>query len=193
MKKTWLTFFILILTTQAGLPKIRNCGVFVAYETLTMAMNNFQNFAGEIGWRFHPTHQFRLTIMETELTERHLASKLENTAVDGKNVFGYYRGYELSHDKFYGNNFYFSTSIGYAENYYEHKLTDENLTNKTWTFGSGIGYSGHRLLGIKNLYYNLSLPIRFYLNRIEEQQWQDATIHPHVIMKNIWFFIGYKF
>src|SRR5574341_464533 len=67
---------------------------FVGYETLEMSMNKFKNFAGEVGFRLSPKHQLRLTVMEVDLTERHLASKWESAAVKGPNVEGYFQGYE---------------------------------------------------------------------------------------------------
>ena len=89
MKKIVIGLFI---TMSANILFAQNDGkkIFVGYETLEMAMNKFQYFAGEIGYRFDKKNQVRLSIMEVKLTERHLSSKYEAAAIDGKNVEGYF-------------------------------------------------------------------------------------------------------
>ena len=42
---------------------------FIGYETFEMTMNKFQNFAGELGYRFNDKNQIRLMIGEVNLTE----------------------------------------------------------------------------------------------------------------------------
>ena len=115
-------------------------GIFIGYETLEMAMNNFQYFAGEIGYRFNAENQLRLTIMEVKMTERHLSNKYEAVAVEGKNVKGYFRGYEVHYDWFFLSPVYVSANIGYYNNTYEHTILDEKVRNETLTLGSGLGY-----------------------------------------------------
>ena len=75
---------------------------FIGYEAMEMTMNKFQNFAGEVGYRFNDKNQIRLMIGEVKLTERHLSSSWEAAAVDGENVEGYFRIYELYYDRFFG-------------------------------------------------------------------------------------------
>ncbi|QXD13924.1 hypothetical protein GQ464_010670 [Rhodocaloribacter litoris] len=171
----------------------RQEGFFVAYEILEMAMNEFSNFAGEVGYRLNPKYQMRLTVMEVNLTERHLSSKWEAAAVDGENVEGYLRGYEAHIDRFFAGNWYVSGSVGYYEDRYAHTELDESLENRTFTVGSGIGYARANLFGIRGLYVNFDIPVRYYFNHIEKTQWGDTTIRPHVVVNNIWLFVGYKF
>ena len=168
-------------------------GVFVAYETLEMAMNKFRHFAGEVGYQFGAKYRARITIMEVDLTERHLSSSWEAGAVDGEGVVGYFRGYEVHADRFVYRNWYVSGSLGYYADSYEHEERNESLENQTMTVGSGIGYQRDNLFGVRHLYVNFNIPLRYYFNRIEETEWGDTTIRPHVVVNNIWLFVGYKF
>jgi hypothetical protein len=170
----------------------RQQGLFIAYETLEMAMNEFSNFAGEIGYRFGPRYQARLTVMEVALTERHLASKWEAGAVEGGNVEGYLRGYEAHVDRFFAGNWYVSAAVGYYEDRYSHTRLDESLTNRTVTVGSGVGYARANLFGVEGLFFNLDLPVRYYFNPIEETRLGESTVRPHVIVPNTWIFVGLK-
>ena len=165
------------------------------YETLEMAMNKFQYFAGEIGYRFDPVNQIRLMIGEVNLTERHLSSSWEAVAVDGKNVDGYFRIYELYYDRFFGESksWYYSGSIGYTNDKYNHLISSNKINNKTATIGFCIGYQKLDLFGIEHLYINASMPFRFYFNDIPETKWGDTKILPHKFINNIWIFIGYNF
>ncbi|MDN5204215.1 hypothetical protein QQ008_22675 [Fulvivirgaceae bacterium BMA10] len=168
---------------------------FLGYETLEMSMNNFKHFAGEIGYRFNLEDQVRLMVGEVRLTERHLSSKWESAAVDGDNVQGYFRIYELSYDKFFGKrkNWYVSGSMAYVNDQYEHMIMDEmKIDNHTPTMGFGIGYQQMDLFGIEHLYINVSIPFRYYLMGIEEQQWGATTIHKHELVNNFWFFVGFN-
>jgi hypothetical protein len=168
-------------------------GLHVGYETLEMAMNEFGHFAGEVGYRFGPAYQIRLTIMEVNLTERHLSSPWEAAAIDGKNVEGYLRGYELHIDRFIARRWYVSGNVGYYEDTYSHTELDESLKSRTLTVGSGVGYTRADLFGIRGLYVNVNIPVRYYLNKIEETRWGDTTVRPHVVVNNIWLFVGYQF
>lgn len=168
-------------------------GAFVAYEILEMAMNEFRYFAGEAGYQFGPRYRARLTVMEVDLTERHLSSSWEAAAVDGEDVVGYFRGYEAHLDRFFARNWYASGSLGYYQDSYEHTVLDESLENQTLTIGSGVGYRREDLFGIGHLYLDFNIPVRYYFNRVDETEWGDATIRSHVVVNNIWLFIGYKF
>ncbi len=168
---------------------------FVGYEAMEMTMNRFQNFAGEIGYRFNTKDQIRLMIGEVKLTERHLSSSWEAAAVDGENVEGYFRIYELYYDRFFGKkkNFYYSGSVAYVRDQYEHLITSDKLDNQTVTAGFAIGYKKENLFGIKHLYLNASIPFRYYFNDISETQWGETKVVEHKFVNNIWLFIGYHF
>jgi hypothetical protein len=116
-------------------------GWFVGYETLEMAMNRFRNFAGEVGYRFGPRYQIRMSVMEVDLTERHLSSSWESAAVDGPGVEGYFRGYELHADRFLKGNWYIGGNVGYYADTYEHVQLPDRVDNETLTVGFGIGYA----------------------------------------------------
>jgi len=168
---------------------------FIGYETFEMTMNKFQNFAGEVGYRFNDKHQIRLMIGEVNLTERHLSSKWEAAAVDGDNVEGYFRIYEFYYDRYFGKrkNFYYSGSMAYVKDEYNHLISDNRLENETATVGLAIGYKKENLFGIKHLYANISIPFRYYFNDIPETKWGDTTISAHKFVNNFWFFVGYHF
>lgn len=191
--RTTLTLVLSLCCVSAAQGQSRQEGFLVAYETLEMAMNEFRNFAGEVGYRLDPKYQVRLTIMEVDLTERHLASQWESAAVDGKNVEGYFRGYEAHVDRFFAASWYVSGAIGYYKDQYAHTQLDESLENRTLTVGSGIGYSRANLFGIRGLYFNFDSPVRYYFNPIKERKWGETTIRPHVVISNIWLFAGIKF
>ena len=168
---------------------------FIGYESLEMTMNKFQNFAGEIGYRFDNKNQIRLMIGEVKLTERHLSNKWEAAAVDGKDVEGYFRIYELYYDRYFGKrkNWYYSGSIAYVRDKYNHLISDNKIDNESATVGFSIGYRKDNLFGVKNLYINAAIPARYYFNDIPETQWGDTKILPHKFVNNIWLFIGYSF
>jgi hypothetical protein len=168
-------------------------GAFIAYEVAEMTMNQFRNFAGEVGYRFRSPYQARLTIMEVDLTERHLSSSWESAAVDGRNVTGYFRGYELHVDRFLLSNLYVSANVGYYADTYTHTQLPDRVKNKTFTVGSGVGYSRPNIFGIQHLHFNFNVPVRYYFNRLEETQLGDATVREHVVVNNMWLFIGYRF
>lgn len=185
-------FFPIILHGQ---DEQKSQGFFIGYETLEMAMNKFQYFAGEIGYRLNDKHQLRLMIGEVNLTERHLSSKWEAVAVDGENVEGYFRIYELYYDHYFGKrkNFYYSASTSYVRDKYSHLISDNKIDHESATVGFSIGYRKEHLFGIKQLYLNASVPFRYYFNGIPETQWGETRILPHKFVNNIWFFIGFYF
>ena len=188
-----LTIMICILTTKLAFSQTPEGGHFGAYETLEMGMNNFKYFAGEIGYRFNQKYQVRMTIMEVKLTERHLSSGWGAAAVDGNDVEGYFRGYEMHFDRFISKHWYVGANLGYYNDEYSHTVLDESLENKTLTAGIGIGYTRNHLFGIKHLYLNLAMPVRYYFNHIAETKLGETTIKPHIVVNNLWLFLGYKF
>lgn len=168
---------------------------FIGYETLEMFMNKFQYFAGEVGYRFNEKNQIRLMVGEVHLTERHLSSKFEAAAVEGDNVEGYFRIYELYYDRYFGKqkNWYYSGSAAYVRDKYKHLLSDQRIDNTTATVGFSIGYRREDLFGINHLYINAAIPARYYFNDIPETQWGETKIVSHKFVNNIWFFVGYQF
>lgn len=168
---------------------------FIGYESLEMTMNRFQNFAGEIGYRLDKKNQIRLMIGEVNLTENHLSSKWQAAAVDGNDVEGYFRIYELYYDRYFGkrSNWYYSGSVAYVRDQYNHLISENSIDNETATVGFSIGYRKENLFGLNHLYINAAIPFRYYLNSIPETQWGETKILSHKFVNNIWFFIGYKF
>ena len=186
--------FVLFFNTVNAQEEDRST-FFIGYETLEMAMNKFQNFAGEVGYRFDDKNQIRLMIGEVNLTERHLSSKWEAVAVDGDNVEGYFRIYELYYDRYFGKrkNWYYSGSAAYVRDKYKHLISDNRIDQETATVGFSIGYRKENLFGVKHLYINAAMPFRYYFNDIPETQWGETKILPHKYVNNIWFFVGYHF
>ncbi|MCX2681130.1 hypothetical protein OOZ15_14355 [Galbibacter sp. EGI 63066] len=193
-----LSLFALVLIFQHnafGQDSLKTQKWFIGYETLEMSMNRFQNFAGEVGYRINPKHQIRMMAGEVKLTEQHLSSKWQAYAVDGKNVDGYFRIYELYYDRFFfkRKNWYASGSMAYVRDKYNHLISDRRIDNETATIGFAIGYKKINLFGVKHLYINASIPFRYYFNSIPETQWGDTKIEQHKYVNNIWFYIGYQF
>jgi hypothetical protein len=193
MKRLIIGGMMIITLSAAALAEESQRHIFVGYEILEMAMNNFKNFAGEIGYRLDGRNTIRLSIMEVNLTERHLSSNYEAMAIDGENVTGYFRGYEASLDRYFSDRFYASASLGYFSDTYEHTILDERLKIETMTLGTGIGYRRFDMLGIKGAYLHFSIPIRFYFNKIDETRLGETTVREHLIVNNIWLFLGYEF
>jgi hypothetical protein len=184
-----MTLFI----TQNVFAQMEERKYFAGYELLEMTMNKFQNFAGEIGCRFNEKEQVRLTVMEVVLTERHLSNGYEAFGVDGSNVQGYFRNYEINYDRYFSEHWYYSINISYDYHKYEHTIIDASVNNETMTIGSGIGYTHYDLFGIKHLFLNCSVPVRYFFNHLEETKLGGTTIRAHIIVNNIWLFIGYNF
>ncbi len=192
MMKKWI-LIIALFATKGALAQINARGYFVAYEILEMSMNDFQYFAGEIGYRFEKKNQIRLTVMEVKLTERHLSDKYEALAIKGGNVKGYFRNYEINYDRFFSKHWYVSLNSGYANDKYQHTKLGAGIDHKTFTIGTGVGYIHSNLFGIKHFFLNFSIPVRYYFNHIEETKLGDSTVRPHIIVNNMWLFLGYKF
>ncbi len=193
--KTLLIAVILLTNIIIQAQEDRSKKFFIGYETLEMAMNKFQNFAGEVGYRIDDKNQIRLMIGEVNLTEAHLSSSWQAVAVDGDNVSGYFRIYELNYDRFFGKrkNWYYSGSVAYVHDKYDHLISDNMIDNKSATVGVGFGYQKMNLFGVKHLYLNAAFPFRYYFNDIPRQQWGETKILEHKFVNNIWFFIGYHF
>lgn len=186
---------IILFTTATNAQNLEYSKFFIGYETLEMAMNRFQNFAGEVGYRIDDKNQIRLMVGEVKLTERHLSSSWEAAAVDGKNVEGYLRIYELYYDRYFGKQktWYYSGSMGYVRDKYTHLISIKNIDNETATIGFSVGYRKENLFGIQHLYLNAAIPFRYYFNDIPETQWDETKILAHKFVNNIWLFIGYHF
>ncbi len=165
-------------------------GLSIGYELMEMAMNRFQYFAGEAGYAFNDRYRVRLTAMEVNLTERHLSNEYEAAAIDGDGVSGYFRGYELHLQRRMWRGLYLSGAVGYAGDRYEHEESGDELVSHTPTVGIGVGYRWKNPLSIPHLYFDLAVPVRYYINPIDETPLGDATVRPHVVVNNIWLFIG---
>lgn len=166
---------------------------FVALELFELSMNEFKYFAGEIGHKFNDKYQTRLTIMDVQLTERHLSSN-EAAAVDGNNVAGVFRGYEVNLDRYFTKNWYVSVNVGHYTDIYQHViLEDQSLKNETFTVGTGVGYLKQNPFGINHSYINFNVPLRYYFDSIDETMLGDATVREHLIVGNLWLFVGFHF
>lgn len=167
---------------------------FASIELFELAMNNGKKYAGEVGYRIDEKYQIRFTFMDILLTERHLASDTEAYAIDGNNVKGIFKAYEFNLDRFITKRIYASINYGYHENRYTHTvLQNSSVGNSTATIGTGIGYFRKNLFGFERAYLNLNMPIRYYVNELEETRLGDATVRPHVIVNNLWLFVGVVF
>ena len=169
--------------------------LFIGYETLEMSMNNFQYFAGEIGYRIDPKNQISVTIGEVKLTERHLSSKYEAAAIDGDNVEGYLRIYEANYNRFFGKKklWHYGGNIGLVNDKYDHLISDNSINNTSATVGFNFGFQKMNLFNIKHLQTHIVIPFRYYFNSIPEQQWGNTKVLEHKFVNNIWLFLGYNF
>lgn len=167
--------------------------VFVGYELNEMVLNEFNKFAGEVGYRFRKEDQVRLSYMDVVLTERHLSGS-EASAVDGDNVEGKFQGWELSYDRFLGlSSWYLSVNAGHFRHLYQHTVLDDELDFESHSLGIGFGYFDMNHLGVDGLTLNISVPIRKYLKPQDKTYLGDTRINAHSIVNNFWFFIGYAF
>jgi len=184
---------LLILTTAVSLySKNSENSIFIGYETIGVALNNSNYFTLEVGSRFGVHNQVRLIITETTPGERQLFSKQEIRSKAGTKVDGYFWGYELHYDRFITSSIYLSASFGYHEDNYK-STSNERYDYRSFTIGSGIGFKRNNFLGIDHMYFNLSIPLRFYLNEDYDIEFEDTIIKQHRIANNIWLFLGYEF
>ena len=203
MKKSVLTLFCLSVSlyvigqqsggiTQSKEQKTNPFKIFIAYDLGEMAFNNFQNFSGELGVKFSNQHMLRFVYSNVKLTEGHLSSDFAQ-AVDGDNVEGLYKSYELLYDIPIYKVFYMGGVGGYVNDNYNHTFLDESVSNNSITFGLSLSLRETNIFKVKGLYYNLCVPIRYYLNPLEETRLGDSIVNEHLIENSIWFFIGYEF
>jgi len=190
--KNLILFFSMIVATSSVFSEERDKGLFVSYELLEMSENNFQYFAGDIGYRFDRRNQVRFIIMEVKLTEEHLSSEWAKI-VDGNNVEGYMRGYEVTYDRFFTKNWYYMANISYISLEFEHTKVNDRYKNETVALGTGIGYRYDNFLGVNGLFINPSIPLRVFLNPVEETKLGDSTVNEAVLAPSIWMFVGYQF
>ncbi len=160
-----------------------------------MGMNEYKNFAGEVGFKISNKGQLRLAVMEVELTERHLSNKYEAFAIIGGNMTGYLQAYELSYDFISPNsNWLYFISAGYVHDVYQHTIqADQRIDNHTTTAGFGFGYKIKNFLYVPSLYLHFSMPFRYYFNSIPETKLADSTVREHKFVNNIWLFLGLDF
>lgn len=165
---------------------------FVGYELGEMAFNKFQFFAGEAGLLFKTQHMLRFVHMNVKIAEKHLSSDFANV-VDGENVKGLFKGYELFYDIRIYKSFYAGASAGYYNNFYRHTKLNESVDHFSSTLGFELTYRETNIFKVEGLYFNLALPFRFYLNPLEKTELGNSTVNRHFLENNIWIFIGYQF
>ena len=195
---TLLLLWSVSLFSQDAINTNKNPSIYIGYDLGEMALNRFQNFAGEVGLKFKNDHTIRFVYLNVKLTEQHLSSNFAG-AVDGENVSGHWNGYELLYDiplyRFKGGNgfVYGGLSAGYHKNAYQHTILNESLKHTTGTAGFDIGYRETNVFSIKGLYINFQIPFRYYFNTLEESQLGESTINKTVVEQTISFFVGYTF
>ncbi len=171
---------------------------YVGYDLGEMAFNRFQNFAGELGIKFKNNHALRFTYMNVKLTEKHLSGGFAS-AVEGENISGHWKGYDLIYDlpiyQFKQRNvlIYGGISAGYHNNKYQHTVLNEDFNHKTNTVGLGVGIREVNILNIKGLYANFHVPLRYYFNTLDETKLGSSTVKKVKLEQTIHFFIGYEF
>lgn len=170
----------------------RNYRVFAAYDLGEMAFNKFQNFSGEIGIQLKNKNLIRFSYLNVKLTEEHLSGDFARD-VDGDNVAGLMKGYELFYDVPIISNFNLGLSVGYFNDFYKHTILNESVENFSGTIGFAPGYRETDLFNIKGMYYNFVIPFRFYLNPLDETKLGDSTVKRHSFTNTIHFYIGYQF
>jgi hypothetical protein len=189
-----ICFGLVSLGASTAIAQRSKTGLFVGYELLEMSMNEFRNFAGEVGYRFNQDDQLRFVYMDVQLTERHLSSEAEATAVDGDNVEGTFLLYEISYDNYFGSsNWYWSLSAGHENTVYRHTELDEEAELDSASIGAGVGYLTSNFFWVDGLLFNFSIPVRYYLDPLKETKLGDTTIREHTVVNNIWVFVGYHF
>lgn len=186
-----IKIFFACITLSTAMNVSASSSIFVAFELFELSMNDFEKYAGEIGYRLNDSYQLRLTFMDIKLSERHLSSA-EAVAIDGPNVEGVFRGYEVNLDKYFTKHWYFSLNLGHYTDIYRHQiLTDQRLKNNTFTVGTGVGFFKNNPFGIRNAYVNFNVPLRYYFDSIEETMLGDTRVREHSVVNNFWLFIGF--
>ncbi|CAM1374159.1 hypothetical protein [Tenacibaculum xiamenense] len=166
---------------------------FVAYELGQAIVNDFKSYSGEIGIRFRNDHMIRLAHMNIKLTEAHLSSDFAS-AVDGDHLKGEQFGFEAFYDfPVFWKGLYLSPSLGWYRNSYEHIFLKESLEKSSATIGAAISYRETDVLGVKGLYYTVSLPLRTPFDPIKETKLGEAIVKNNTFDSNIFLFIGFEF
>lgn len=187
-----LILLLLVFSSCSSLKQPKQ-GPFIGYELVEMTLNEFDHFAGEIGYNFDSVNQLRIIRMDVSLQERHLESD-EATAITGTGVHGKFKGWELSYDRYlFGGNFFWSLNTGKFDFNYYHNELDESSENNSATFGTGFGFTDSNFLKVEGLYLSFSYPVRILVNKIEEKKLGGAKVNSLNYLDNIWFFLGYKF
>lgn len=125
-------------------------------------------------------------------SEKHLSSEFAQ-AVDGNNVSGIFRGYEIFYNFAFSGGWYFGPSIGYYTEKYQHIYLQESVSSTSPTVGVVIGYKEENLFGFKNLYYDFSIPVRYTFKGFEDTKLGDSTAKNNTIRNNVWFVVGVNF
>jgi hypothetical protein len=192
--KTIVCIVLLLMTGWPLFAKTDTTKWSASYEILEMSANKFQYFAGDIAYRLDDTKQFRLVIMEVKLSEKHLADDAWSKVVDGPNVTGYMRGYEINLDYFLSGGFYVMANIAYIHIDFKHLITQETYSDNTFSMGSGFGYKWNLPILNNRLFVNPSIPIRYFFNPIKETLLGGTTkVNATTIAPSVWLFIGYEF
>ncbi len=171
--------------------------IYAGYDLGEMVFNKFQNFSGEVGVKFKNGHAVRFAYMNVKLTEKHLSSGFAG-AVDGGNVTGLWKGYDLIFDiplyrfKKNDNVIYGGASVGYHDNTYQHVISEESFSHKTNTVGFGAGFKETNVFNIKGLYVNLYIPFRYYFDTLEEARLGNSIVKKAKLEQTLHFFIGYE-
>jgi hypothetical protein len=130
--------------------------------------------------------------MDVQATEDHLSSEFAQ-AVDGNNVSGIFRGYEIFYNFPISSGWYFGSSIGYYTEKYQHIHLQDSVSSTSPTVGVALGYREENLFGIGNLYYDFSIPVRYTFNGFEDTKLGDSTANNNTIRNNVWFAVGFNF
>ena len=186
-----LTLFLFILSCSTI--KAPKPGVFVGYELVEMSLNEFDEFAGEVGYNFDSINQIRLIRMQVNLKERHLEGD-EASAVTGSGVSGEFNGWELSYDRYlFGGNYFLSLNTGQYEFNYKHTDLPLKSENDSRSYGIGFGHTDNDLFGVQGLYLTFSYSLRMLVDKVDKKILGSATVNELKSLDNIWFFLGYKF
>jgi hypothetical protein len=165
---------------------------FVGYDFGEMAFNDFKNFSGEIGYKFESGKSIEIFYMDVVASEKHLSSDFAQ-AVDGNNVSGVFKGYEIFYNLPFSSGWYFAPSLGYFTEKYQHTYLQESVSSTSPTVGVAIGYKEENLFGLKNLYYDFSFPFRYSFNSFEDTKLGDSTVKNNAIRNNLRFVVGLSF
>lgn len=189
----YLSILYTLLFPSQSLANESKTGLFLGYELIEMGLNDFNNFAGELGFRLNTNSQVRFIRMDVVLQERHLKGD-EATAVTGPNISGEFKGWEFSYDHFFfDNGFYLSLNWGKFDFNFSHTSLGESYNNSSFTVGTGVGYFEENFLGTESLYFNFSYPIRTMFSHIAQKNLGSSSVNELKTLDNFWMFLGYRF